>query len=395
MSFVKKTLIITAIIALGLGVGAVVIPATRTQTYIHGSQASTTTQSVGATSSTARPLNATSTPSAPVTHLQAPHPTKALYISSWAAGTPSFRNHIISLIDTTEINALVVDIKDYTGKISFEVNDPTLHGLNVWEKRIPDIDSFITLLHQKGVYVIGRVAVFQDPSMVALHPDWAVKRASDGGIWKDHKGISWIDVSAPGMWGYIASVAREGYARGFDEINFDYIRFPSDGNMRDIAYPYSKNTPKPDALRGFFKYLHDTLSPQHIPISADLFGMTTTNTDDLNIGQVLENALPYFDYIDPMVYPSHYPPTFLNYKNPAEHPYEVVHFALAGAVRRANAASTTPQKIRPWLQDFNLGAVYTADMVRTQIKATYDVGLTSWLLWDAANKYTPAALEKK
>ncbi|MEK9201846.1 MAG: putative glycoside hydrolase, partial [Patescibacteria group bacterium] len=133
----------------------------------------------------------------------------------------------------------------------------------------------------------------------------------------------------------------------------------------------------------------DHLAGTGVVISADLFGMTTTNTDDLNIGQVLERTLPYFDYIAPMVYPSHYPKTFLGFSNPAEKPYEVIKYSLDSAVTRA---STTPQKIRPWLQDFDLGAVYTKEMVRAQIQATYDAGLTSWMLWDAANTYTRGAL---
>jgi hypothetical protein len=120
--------------------------------------------------------------------------------------------------------------------------------------------------------------------------------------------------------------------------------------------------------------------------------MVTTNTDDLGIGQVLERALPYFDYIAPMVYPSHYPATFLGYKNPAEHPYEVIEYAMGSAVKRLNTASTTPLKLRPWIQDFNLGATYDAEKVRAQIKATYDVGLTSWMLWDPKNQYTRGAL---
>ena len=128
-----------------------------------------------------------------------------------------------------------------------------------------------------------------------------------------------------------------------------------------------------------------------IKISADLFGMTTTNTDDLNIGQILEDALNNFDYVSPMVYPSHYPPTFLGFAKPAEKPYEVVKYSMDQAFTRAINASSTPLKLRPWLQDFDLGAVYTADMVRAQIQATYDAGLNSWMIWDAGNTYTVGA----
>jgi hypothetical protein len=123
--------------------------------------------------------------------------------------------------------------------------------------------------------------------------------------------------------------------------------------------------------------------------------MVTTNKDDLNIGQILENFLPYFDYVAPMVYASHYPTTFLGYKNPAEYPYEVVKYSMTKAVERALIASSTPSKLRPWLQDFNLGASYTASMVRKQIQATYDSGLDSFMIWDAGNTYTIDALLPK
>ena len=145
--------------------------------------------------------------------------------------------------------------------------------------------------------------------------------------------------------------------------------------------------------KNFFSYLHEKLSNTGIVLSADLFGMTTTNTDDLNIGQVLENTLPYFDFVAPMVYPSHYPPHFNGWLNPNQHVYEVVNFSMARAVERAKTASTSPLKLRPWLQDFDYGGNYGETEVRAQMKATYDAGLTSWMLWDPANKYTRAALD--
>ena len=177
-------------------------------------------------------------------------------------------------------------------------------------------------------------------------------------------------------------------------MNFDYIRFPSDGNMKNIAYDYwDEITPSAEVMSSFFAYLRRELGDVGVPLSADLFGMTTVNYDDLNIGQVLENAAPYFDYIAPMVYPSHYPTGFAGFKNPAAHPYEIVNQAMTVASARLIAASSTPSKLRPWLQDFDLGANYDAEMVRKQIQAVYDSGLTSWMVWDASNKYTRDAYE--
>lgn len=339
------------------------------------------------------------------THRAAPDAVKALYMTSWVAGTRDLRDGIVDIVETTEANALVIDIKDYTGMIAFEVEDPYLQGFNSVENRISDVKEFIEYLHSKDIYVIGRISVFQDPQLVKLRPDLAVKRSSDGGVWKDRKGISWLDAGAKEVWDYHVAIGKQAYAYGFDELNFDYIRFPSDGDMYNITYPFSEGKTKALVLKEFYAYLREELDATGAVLSADLFGMVTTNADDLNIGQKLEHALPYFDYIGPMVYPSHYPAGFNGYPAPAKVPYDVVKFSMDRAHVKVNAvalsASTTPDareakvhfaQIRPWLQDFDLGADYTADMVRAQMQAAYDAGLNSWMLWNAANKYTKEAL---
>lgn len=321
-----------------------------------------------------------------------PESVKAIYMTSWVAGSPQLRDKLITLIDETEINSVVIDIKDYTGKISFTPRNEKLREFKSWENRISDIDGLIDELHSKNIYVIGRISVFQDAYMVTHMPDWAVRRKSDNKIWKDFKGVSWIDPAAEPYWNYISMIARESYDRGFGEINFDYIRFPSDGDMNNISYPHSGKRVRSEVLTSYFKFVREDLDDLGVPLSADLFGMTTSNTDDLGIGQLLEPALTYFDYVYPMVYPSHYPPNFNGYKKPAEKPYEIIQFSMSRAVERAVAASTSPQKLRPWIQDFSIGGTtYTPEMVRAQIQATYDVGLTSWLVWNASNKYTVGA----
>src|SRR3989338_403880 len=330
----------------------------------------------------------------PVTHLPTPEPLKAIYMTACVASTPSWRESLKSLIDTTELNAIVIDIKDYTGSVTFEA------GANCY---VSSLKEFITALHQSGIYVIGRISVFQDPSYTSLFPELAVKFISTGGVWKDHKGLSFIDVGAKPYWGYIVEISEKSYALGFDELNYDYVRYPSDGNMQDVHYSWTPaTTTKPEMLESFFAYLYDNLQTyklQDLKTSVDLFGMTTTVTSDMGIGQVLELALPYFDYVSPMVYPSHYPPSWNGFANPAEYPYDVIKLAMSEGKRREEVlnislgiATSTPSKLRPWLQDFNLGATYTPEMVRAQIQATYDSGLTSWMLWSAANKYTQEAL---
>lgn len=352
-------------------------------------------------------------------HIATPDAVKALYMTSWVAGTPSLRKNIVDLIDKTEANAVVIDIKDYTGKIAFDVRDPWLASFGSVENRVPDMREFIEELHAKGIYVIGRISCFQDAHLIKSHPEWAVKTATDKTkLWGDRKGIGWLDAGSREVWDYLVAIGHESYEAGFDELNFDYIRFPSDGNMKDIYYPVSEGAHKPDVLKGFFAYLDESFEGSGAVLSADLFGMVTTNTDDLGIGQILEYALPHFDYIAPMVYPSHYPKGFNGWQDVNARPYDIIKFSLDRAVARTIASETTlalpgaqeivladgtasgkyakesfpAAKIRPWLQDFNYPVTYTADMVRAQIEATYDAGLDSWMLWDPSNTYTEAAL---
>jgi len=325
-------------------------------------------------------------------HIITPDTVKAVYLTSWAAGHRKFREHLFDLVENTEINSVVIDVKDYTGRISFTVDDSYLKEFGAVENRIPDIKEFIQALHAKDVYVIGRISAFQDSFLVKNHPEWAVK-TQNGDIWQDYKGVKWLDAGATPVWDYLVAIGKEAYAQGFDEINFDYIRFPSDGNMRDISYDWKAGRSRDEIMRSFFEYINLHFASTSIVTSADLFGLTTTSADDLGIGQVLEHALVNFDYVAPMVYPSHYSSGFYGISKPAQYPYEVVKNSMVRAVERAVMSTTSPSKLRPWLQDFDLGADYTPTMVRAQIQATYDSGLNSWMLWNAGSIYTKEALE--
>ncbi len=302
--------------------------------------------------------------------------------------------------------------------------------------------GLVKMLHDKNVFVIGRITVFQDPFYTKIRPDLAVAKASDGTVWHDRKGLSFIDVGSHEYWDHIIQLSVDSYNIGFDELNFDYVRYPSDGNMQDIAFPNSikgaYGSDKQANLEAFFKYLNEKLDDEsrftsvmhentgrekNTPwTSVDLFGMTTTNFDDLSIGQVQERAAPYFDFIAPMVYPSHYPNGYLNLGDPNDHPYEVVHHAMKEGVRRMKA-STTPMegflhtrlsagqagigtttpavyskpvyggdRLRTWIQDFDYGGDYDATDVRNQIQASYDAGVHSWMIWAPSNIYTRDAL---
>lgn len=333
-------------------------------------------------------------PLPPITHIKTPEHVKALYMSSWVAGTPSLRERLIRIIDTTELNAVVIDVKDNTGILT-------------WDERVRDLPELINELHQKNIYVIARVAAFQDPAYVKAHPEQAVHSKATGGIWRDNKGVPWVDTGSKDMWKYIDTVSKEAYARGFDEINLDYIRFPTDGPLSDMTFPVSGDrakTDKPGIVYDFYRYITDSLHASGIPVSGDVFGIImVTNVDIKTLGQDMHSALKTFDYVSPMVYPSHFYPGTDGFKNPAEHPGEIISFAMSKGVGIADevasstnqATSTIRAKYRPFYQDFDMGATYTASMVRAQIEAGYKLGIDSWMLWDPGNKYTPDALKRE
>ncbi len=330
-------------------------------------------------------------------HIETPASVRGIYMTACVASTQTWRESLKDLIKTTELNSIVIDIKDSTGSISFVDNSlQTDHGSGCLVKNMREI---IEDLHKENIYVIGRISVFQDPLYTKLHPELAVKSKTTGGIWKDRKGLSFVDVNAKPYWDHIIKIAESSYELGFDEINFDYIRYPTDGNIKDTNYTWSNaSSTKSESLESFFSYLHKNLKDTGMKTSADLFGLVTIANDDLGIGQVLEKALPYFDYIYPMVYPSHFGPGSGGYAKPAEHPYEIIKYSMGEAVKKEvnyriknGIATSAPSQLKPWLQDFDLGATYGEKSVRGQIQATYDVGLTGWLMWDAGNKYTPSA----
>jgi len=329
-------------------------------------------------------------------HVETPTAVRAIYMTSWVAGTPKWRAELVDFIKNSEINSLIIDVKDYTGMVAFDTQSEKIKAEGSEEIRVKDMREFIEELHDADIYAIARITVFQDPHYAKKHLNIAVQK-KNGTLWKDRKGLSYLDPGAKEYWDYIIEIARASEAAGFDELNFDYIRFPSDGNMSDIAFPVSgtRAKDKPAVLDEFFAYLDQSLSDLPTPISADVFGMVTTNTDDLNIGQLLEPIAKHFDYVAPMIYPSHYPAAFHGYKNPAAHPYEIVKIAMESGVARLQAPTSTPTKLRPWIQDFDLGADYGVAEIKAQKQAIYDSGLTSWMSWDAANKYTREAYEKE
>ena len=319
---------------------------------------------------------------------------KGIYLTAYTAGSAERRQTLIDLIKSTELNTVVIDIKDYSGKIFYNTDVPLAKSIGSVEVRIKDIKKVVADLKQQGIYSIARIVVFQDPYLAERLPDIALKNKS-GGIWRDKKGLSWVDPTQRLVWDYNLDLATEAAQLGFDEINFDYIRFPSDGDIDQIAYANLSDVTaegKVAVIADFYNYLNQRLEFVPVLTSADLFGMVLWRSDGLNIGQRLEDAMANFDYICPMVYPSHYPVNFEGFANPADHPYEIVYRSLIKAKDKLIGQRAV---LRPWLQDFNLGAIYTSDMIKLQKQASYDAGSSGWLLWNAGNNYSTGGLEIK
>ncbi|MCR4275652.1 MAG: putative glycoside hydrolase [Candidatus Wolfebacteria bacterium] len=346
--------------------------------------------------------------------INTPDVVKGIYLTSWSGGSKKKIDEVIKLSKTFGINSVVIDIKDFSGYLAYDTGLEQVKKYKAHEIKIANITDVINKLHSENIYTIARITVFQDPVMAKTRPDLAVRRKSTGGIWLDRKGLGWIDPSNKDYWNYIVDISKDARSRGFDELNFDYIRFPSDGNLADMEFPsWNRKIPKHEIIREFFKHLRDNLPG--VKISADLFGLATIQKDDLGIGQIIEDAYENFDYVSPMVYPSHYASGFLGYKSPAKYPYEVIKYSMdsavkklslldgsAGATSTASASSTNLiasnkkfAELRPWIQDFDLGADYNVQMVKLEIDAIKDAlgsGFTGFMLWSPSNIYTVEAL---
>lgn len=313
----------------------------------------------------------------------------AIYLTAYSAGNPKKIDDVIRRASSTEINAVVIDIKDYSGYLSYDSDLKTANDLGLEAVKIKDLKGVINKLHENNIYAIARIAVFQDPLLSVKKPEWGVLNKNTGGLWRDRKGLSWLDPANPAVWNYHIAIAEEAIALGFDEINLDYVRFPSDGQISLMQFPrWDGTNTKAEVIEQFFSYFYAHLKDEPAYLSVDLFGLTTTATNDLNIGQLIEKAAPYFDYICPMAYPSHYGSGYLGFKNPASYPYEVVFNSVKKGDERIRLLENNRASIRPWIQDFNLGAVYTPAMVKEQMQASYDAGGSGYLVWDPKNIYS-------
>lgn len=316
---------------------------------------------------------------------------RGAHLSAWAAGSKSSRARIDKLFDETELNHVVVAIKEYNGDVYIAGVDE-VDNLVGNIKAVPDMESYVAGLKARGVFPSARIVVFKDDAAARANPAWAVKDP-DGNIWQDRKKIAWTDPYNREVWDYNLKIAERAAQLGFDEIQFDYIRFPSDGNTRLCRYSVRHSSAAAAAaLAEFLSYARERLKPYGVDISICVFGLTTTSSHDLGIGQRIVDMSASIDAVCPMVYPSHYNPGEYGLASPNAEPYKTVYFSISGAAKRLGDMRA---KIRPYLQDFSLGHKYGAKEVRDQIQACYDAGVYQWILWDPNCRYTRDALESK
>lgn len=315
---------------------------------------------------------------------------KGVYLTAYSAGSPKKMDQIIDLLNKTELNGVIIDIKDYSGLILFDSQVPLVKELKTKNNRLGDLQALIKKLHDNNIYVIARQTVFQDPILAQKKPDWAIKSKA-GGLWHDNKGLTWVDPTVKGVWKYNVAIAKEAINLGFDEINFDYVRFPSDGNMQNVVYTVGDKE-RYEIMGQFYHYLNQELKDYPAWLSLDMFGYVMERTDDLRIGQRLVDAVSEVDYISPMMYPSHYSRNSFGHENPAEIPGVIID---NGMKKGAPVFEGKRAKVRPWLQAFDMGAVYSDGYkIREQINMVEKYPNAGWLLWNAANRYTSAGLHE-
>ena len=323
-----------------------------------------------------------------------PFAPKALYLSFYGIGARSLRESALRLIQETELNALVIDVKGDRGMIPYKSAIPL--ATEVGAQRIitvKDACGLIKSLREKGVYTIARIVVFKDNLLALRRPDLAVKNQS-GEIWRDRENLAWVDPFQKEVWDYNIDIAIEAAQYGFDEIQFDYVRFP-DAVAPQCSVPNTQEN-RVKAISGFLMEARKRLLPYNIFLSADIFGYVCWNLNDTHIGQTLEDLTSHVDYLSPMLYPSGFQHGIPGYRIPVTHSYEIVYLSLKRAQERTRLPSV---RFRPWLQafrDYAFDKRYFEDKeIRDQINAVEKFGSHGWMLWNSQNIYSKYGLKKE
>jgi hypothetical protein len=334
----------------------------------------------------------------PIEVVLKPLNVKAAYLTYFGIADRGIRGRVMDMLENTELNGVVIDVKGDRGWIPYrtEVGAALAAGAQ-GPVILRDFEDLIAGFKARGVYTIARVVTFKDNVLARARPELAVMDTRTGSAWIDNEKLAWVDPFREEVWAYNIEIAKEAARKGFDEIQFDYVRFPTDGRLAATKYakPVTRQS-RLAAISGFLERARRELGPLGVFVAADTFGYTAFNDNDSDIGQRVEELAPHLDFICPMVYPSGYHLGIPGYRNPVAHPYQVVHESVRLIRKRAG---TLPVRVRPWLQDFRDYAfdrrIFGTTEIRAQMSGADDAGAAGWMLWNPRNSYTAAALKPK
>jgi hypothetical protein len=324
-----------------------------------------------------------------------PQQIKAAYLTYYGIADKGIRERVFDLLDRTELNAVVIDVKGDRGLIPYRTKvQAALDAGALGPVIMKDFDGILADLKRRNVYTIARIVCFKENVLANARPELAIVDTRTGKAWIDNEKLAWVDPTREEVWDYLIAVAKEAALKGFDEVQFDYVRFPTDGKLG--AAKYSKPiTPQVriETIAAFLAKAKRELSPTGVFLAADVFGYTAFNDNDTDIGQRIEDLAPHLDYLSPMVYPSGYHVGIPGYRNPVAHSYEIVRESVRLTKKRSEGL---PVQVRPWIQDFRDYAfdrrIFGVNEIRDQIRGADDGGGTGWMLWNPRNDYTAAAL---
>lgn len=321
---------------------------------------------------------------------------KGLYVSAHSVAFKNRLDELIELAKKNDINAFVIDVKGDYGELTFPMSEEINKFTKSANKKpiIKDIEAVIKKLKDNDIYAIARIVSFKDTIYAKENPDKLIAYKENGKAFTNSDGLVWVSAYDKNLWEYNITVAKEAAKVGFNEIQFDYVRFPaSNGGKLDKVLNYRNvdNMTKAEAIQKYLNYAKKELESYQVYISADIYGQVGSSSDDMALGQFWEAISSEVDYISPMMYPSHYGKGVYGLTVPDANPYKTVYYSTKDSINR-NANIDNPAIIRPWIQAFTATWVkghinYGANEIEEQVKAMKDLDVDEYILWSPTNKY--------
>lgn len=404
-----KAIIVVIILAVGIGTASY-FGAMRS--YVTGTKKSGNTPNQTLTMAANDPTHAltlapTSLPTQIPTEVPTIQPTKAvepdnripvkvkgIYITAPTAGT-NLLDNLITLVDTTQVNAMVINVKDDSGRVTYDMDYSMAQEIGATSNIIPDMKTLLDTLKAKNIYLIARIVSFKDPLLADKRQELAIKK-KDGTIFRDDNGQAWVNPYKKEVWNYLLEIAKQAAVIGFDEIQFDYIRFSTSKGLSDADFGEdSKTVGKEDIITEFTSYVYDNLKPLGVFVSADVYGtIISSKIDASHVGQNFVEMSKHLDYICPMIYPSHFGEGNYGVKYPDLDPYNIIRKVLTAAESDLAAIPEGEHRaiVRPWLQAFTATWIphyqkYGPEQIKDQINGVYSAGYDEWILWNAVSHY--------